>query len=140
MFQCQFWEIFNNTYFVKHLWRVAFEKSCSFAFNSTKTDTICQKNFLAYHQLILLYYFHQKILKEKWQFLKHFFGQACFFLHSGNQVFEYHAYIFTFHDIMNYLHIKQACMHNLCMNRASLDHKSLDRKLWNSTTCSGWSK
>ena len=85
---------------------VSFEKSCSFAFSFTITDTICQNNFLAYHQLILLYYFHQKILKEKEQFLIHFFGQTCFFLHSRNQVFEHHAYIYIFRDIMNYLHIK----------------------------------
>ena len=34
-----------------------------------------------------------------------FFGQAQF-LHQENQVFLYHAYIFPFCDVMNYLCIK----------------------------------
>ena len=48
-----------------------------------------------------------------------FFDQACF-LHSGNQVFAYHAYIFPSCHVKNYLYVKQTCLHNLCMNRASL--------------------
>ena len=59
-------------------------------------DIICWNNFLTYQQLILLYYFHQKIFKSKTTIFKscNFFGQTCF-LHSGNQLFAYHAYILT---------------------------------------------
>ena len=48
-------------------------------------------------RLILRYYFHLNILKGKTAIFKscNFFGQTCL-LHSGNQVFAYHAYIFTF--------------------------------------------
>ena len=42
-----------------------FWKSCSFWFSFTITDTIYWNNFLTNHRLILLYYFHREILKEK---------------------------------------------------------------------------
>ena len=59
-------------------------------------DTIYWNNFFTYQWLILLYYFHQKILKRKMRIFKscNFFNRTCF-LHSGNQVFAYQAYIFT---------------------------------------------
>ena len=63
-------------------------------------------------------------LKEKTTIVRNcnFFDQS-YFLHSGNQVFAYHAYTI-------YLYIKKAlCLHNLCMNRTSLDRVS-----WTSTT------
>ena len=37
-----------------------------------------------------------------------------------------HLY-FYFLDIMIYLYIKKACLHNLCMNHTLLDRESLDR-------------
>ena len=108
---------------------ICFWKSCSFRFSCTITGTISWNNILTYHQIILLYYLHQKILKEKSIFKKcGFFGQACF-LHLGNWVFAYHTYIFPLCDI-NYLYINEVWLHNLWMNCASLDHV-----LWTSTTC-----
>ena len=67
-------------------------------------------------------------LKEKTTIVRNcnFFDQS-YFLHSGNQVFAYHAYTI-------YLYIKKACLHNLCMNHALLDRESLDRVAWASTT------
>ena len=67
-------------------------------------------------------------LKEKTAIFRNcnFFGQS-YFLHSGNQVFAYHAY-------MIYLYIKKACLHTLCMNRPLLDRESLDCVSWTSTT------
>ena len=59
---------------------------------------------------------------KKWNF----FDQASF-LHPENQVFACHAYIFPYCDVMNYLYVEQACLHNLCMNRSSLDRETLDR-------------
>ena len=46
-------------------------------------------------------------LKEKMAIFKkcNFFDQACF-LHSGNQVFAYHAYIFPSCHVKNYLYVK----------------------------------
>ena len=62
-------------------------------------------------------------LKEKTTIVRNcnFYDQS-YFLHSGNQVFAYHAYTI-------YLYIKKACLHNLCMNRTSLNRVS-----WTSTT------
>ena len=106
-----------------------FWKSCPFGVSCTITDTISCNNILTYHELILLYYFHQKILKEKAVFKKcSLFGQACF-LHLGNCSFAYHTYISPSYG-MNYLYTNQVSLHNLCMNCASLDHVS-----WTSTTC-----
>ena len=73
-----------------------------------------------------------KIFKRKTKIFKgcNFFSQTCF-LHSGNQVSAYHAYIFT--SLISRF-ISEACLHNLCMNRASLDRESLDRVSRTSTT------
>ena len=62
-------------------------------------------------------------LKEKTTIVRNcnFFDQS-YFLHSGNQIFSYHAYTI-------YLYIKKACLHNSCMNCTSLDRVS-----WTSTT------
>ena len=49
---------------------------------------------------------------------ENFFGQA-YFLHSGNQVFAYHAYIFVSCDIMNYLYIKK----HVCIIYAWIAHR-----------------
>ena len=67
--------------------------------------------------------FSSENLKEKTTIFRNcnFFGQS-YFLHSGNQVFAYHAYRI-------YLYIKKAYLHNLCMNHASLNCVS-----WTSTT------
>ena len=74
----------------------------------------------------MLYYFHRKCLKGKKTIFKrcNFFGQTCF-LHSGSQVFAYHAYFFT--------SLNWACLHNLSMDRTSLDHEFLDCVSWTST-------
>ena len=73
--------------------------------------------------------FSSEILKRKTRIFRscNFFSQTCF-LHSGDQVSAYHAYIFTSLISRFYLSIKSACLHNLCMNRASLDRVS-----WTST-------
>ena len=103
-----------------------------FGFSCTKTDSVCRNNFPTHHGLILLYYFHQRILNKKTKFLKkyNFFGQA-WFLPPGNQVFAYRTYIFPSCDIMNYLYIWyiSICLHNLCMNCSSLDHVSWTREI-----------
>ena len=78
---------------------------------------ICWNNFVTYQRLILLYYFHQKILKEKTKIFKNynFFGQT-FVLH---QVFAYYTYSFSFFDITTCLYIKYACLqkfiHEACI-------------------------
>ena len=73
--------------------------------------TICRKNFFTYQRLILLYYFHQKILERETTIFKscNFFDQTCF-LHLGNQVFALHIMLkyFYFFDITIYLYIKEA--------------------------------
>ena len=56
-----------------------------------------------------------------------------YFLRQRNLVLAYHDNIFSL-DIMSYLYIKKACLHNLWMNRASLGRESLDRVSWTSTT------
>ena len=43
---------------------------------------------------------------KKWNF----FDKACF-LHSGNQVFPYHAYIFPSCDVKNYLYVKHCTIY-----------------------------
>ena len=67
--------------------------------------------------------FSSENLKEKTTIFRNcnFFGQS-YFLHSGNQVFAYHAYRI-------YLYIRKAYLHDLCMNHASLNCVS-----WTSTT------
>ena len=108
--------VWKNHVNLANLWRKSicktfvkgcFWKSCTFGTNCAITVTVCRNNFLTYHQVVLLYYFNQKILKEKAAIFKkgNFFGQACF-LHPGNQVSVYHAYIFPSCDLMNYLYIK----------------------------------
>ena len=106
MFQCQFWEIFNVTCFVKHSWMVAFKKSCSFGFNCTITDTICQTNFLAHYRLILLYYFHQKTLKEKTANFNTLLWRGLFFSSLRKPGLWVSRLYFSSRDILNYLHIK----------------------------------
>ena len=89
-------------------WHSRFQK----VLNSRK---VCWNNFLTSQWLILLYYFYQKILKEKTAILENIM----------------HIF-FTFFGITISLY-KKACLHNLCMNHALLDHES-DRLSWTSTT------
>ena len=84
-----------------------------------KSRKDCWKNFLSSERPILLYYFHQKILKEKTAILENITHIFCF------------CYFLWYHDLSLY---KKACLHNLCMNRALLDRESLDRVSWTSTT------
>ena len=74
-------------------------------------------NFLTYQRLILMYYFHQRILKGKTTILENI---LLIFFH-----------FLWYHDLSIY---KKACLHNLCMNRVSLDSESLNRVSWTSTT------
>ena len=70
---------------------------------------VCWNNFLTSQRLILLYYFDQKILKEKTPVLENI--MLIFF------------YFLLYHDLSLY---KKAYLHNLRMNRALLDRESLD--------------
>ena len=111
---------------VKHLWTVAFEKSCSFGFNCTITDTICQNNFLAYHQLILLYYFHQKILKEKVTIFNTLLWSGLFFssLRKPGLWISRLYIFFPWHYEFSQIQSK-----HVCIIYASLDRESLGREL-----------
>ena len=99
----EFCGIFKRNYFVKLLWRAAFEKN-------VYLDSI-EHNLLEQFpqtRLILLYYFHQKILiQENMAIFKKCNPSLFFYL--GNQIFAYHAHIFSSLNITNYLYIKEAC-------------------------------
>ena len=102
VFSCEFWEIFKITLFVKHFWMTAFENHVHLdLIVYAITDTIYWNNFLTYQPLILLYYFHQKIVKEKTAIFKkcNFFGQACFCAQRPLQIKL--TYIFSSCNIMN---------------------------------------
>ena len=85
-------ELFTNFLIYKRNRKIS--KSIKFGINSI--DTICWNNFFTYQRLILLYHFHQKILKRKTTIFKsfNFLNQTCF-LHYRDQVFAHHAYNFT---------------------------------------------
>ena len=97
-------KLFTN--FLKYKRNKKFEK----VLNSRK---VCCNNFLRSQRLVLLYYFHQKTSKEKTAILENI---TPFF------------YFLWYHDLSLY---EKACLHNLCMNRASLDRVSLtSTTLW----------
>lgn len=106
--------------------------SCLFEFNLTIIKTTFCNNSFTYQWLILLRYFHQKILQEKIVIFKKAtsLGPACF-LHLENQVFAYYAY--TVFSFLDYHEWKKACLDNLCTNRTSLDRESLHHISWTST-------
>ena len=74
---------------------------------------VCCNNFLTSQRLILLCYFDQKTLKEKTVILENI---TLFF------------YFLWYQDLSLY---EKACLHNLCINRESLDRVSLtSTTLW----------
>ena len=93
--------------------------------NLGKVDwhNLLEQFFLKYQRLILLYYFHQKILKGKTAIFK-----SCklvlwlnFFSSLRKSGICISRLYFCFLDFTFYLYIKQARFHNLCMNRALFD-------------------
>ena len=97
--------------------------------NCVITGTVCWNNFLRYNRLILLRYFHQKILKEKRvSFNKYnFFGQVCFFASPRKPGLSISRLYFCF----MWHYELSPCKVSMF---AKFMHESLDRVSWTSTT------